>query len=167
MPGPSISRRQFISGIRQENPARILPPGASLESVARACTGCGQCAERCPTRIIRIAGGRPFVDFTQGECTFCGACSEACPEPVFEPRPPIRFDHVATIGSGCLARGGVSCQSCRDACAHDAIRFRPRIGGPFLPELLAEECTGCGACLSICPGAAISLAPRSTEVADG
>jgi ferredoxin-type protein NapF len=61
----------------------------------------------------------------------------------------------ATIGDACLARQGVLCRSCGDACPAAAIRFRP--GGVPTPEVLAGRCTGCGACLPACPAAAITI----------
>nr|WP_181701664.1 4Fe-4S dicluster domain-containing protein [Chthonobacter albigriseus] len=64
---------------------------------------------------------------------------------------------IASIGQGCLPQRGVDCQLCRDACPADAIRFRPRRGGPFLPEVSAAACTGCGACLAMCPTGSIAL----------
>jgi ferredoxin-type protein NapF len=65
--------------------------------------------------------------------------------------------YVAVIGDGCLATKGVVCQLCRDACPVAAIHFVPRLGGPFLPEIVAKACTGCGECAAICPASAIGL----------
>ena len=64
---------------------------------------------------------------------------------------------VAVIGDGCLAEAGIVCRSCGDACPEAAIRFRPRIGLP--PQAIVSEaaCTGCGECVSVCPGSAITL----------
>ncbi|MBK5565875.1 ferredoxin-type protein NapF [Ensifer sp. SSB1] len=160
----SLSRRELFTGRAAAKPVRIRPPGVSEPSLA-ACTGCGACAERCPTGIIRLEGGRPFVDFSGGECTFCGACAEACAEPVFEAKDVRRFPHVASIADTCLARRYVACQSCGESCPEQAIRFRPRIGGPFLPELDEAKCTGCGACLGGCPVSAIVVKALEAEVA--
>ena len=41
-----------------------------------SCTGCGLCAELCPTANITVSGGRPFW---HGRCTHCMACISACP----------------------------------------------------------------------------------------
>ncbi|MBB4279222.1 ferredoxin-type protein NapF [Rhizobium mongolense] len=160
-----LSRRQFLVGSPVSRHARIPPPGASAEGL-EACTGCGLCAERCPTGIIRLVDALPSIDFELGECTFCGACKSACPEPVFQPEPAKRFAHVAVVTEGCLAKKDVACQSCGESCPEHAIRFRPRIGGPFLPELREEMCSGCGACLKICPVAAIALRARDMEAVD-
>ncbi len=111
-----------------------------------------------------MADGLPCVDFSAGECTFCGKCAEACPEPVFAAPTAQRFGHVTAIGEGCLAFGNIDCQACRDACPTEAIRFRPRRGGPFVPELLEDACTGCGACVSVCPAGVIEIKDRATEM---
>lgn len=161
----SISRRDFLRGRREPAPRRILPPGVTAEALS-ACTGCGLCAESCPQHIITMAGGLPAVDFAQGECTFCGACARVCPEPVFMAGEALRFSHVAAIADTCLARRRIDCQACRDACPEQAIRFRPRLGGPFLPEIDEDACSGCGACIGVCPAAAIDVHPKVTEAAD-
>jgi ferredoxin-type protein NapF len=62
-----------------------------------------------------------------------------------------------TISEACLARAGVVCEACGDACPECAIRFALRRGGPPLPSLDQDRCTGCGACVPICPVGAISL----------
>ncbi|AHK45444.1 NapF Ferredoxin component of periplasmic nitrate reductase [Ensifer adhaerens OV14] len=147
---------------RQAERRRVLPPGVTLESLT-ACTGCGQCVEKCPTRIISLLDERPSLDFSGGECTFCGDCARACPEPVFAAEGVTRLAHVVAIGDGCLARNNVACQSCRDACPQQAIRFRPRTGGPFLPEVDVNSCSGCGACIGVCPVGAIGIADRVQE----
>lgn len=162
-----FSRRGFLTG-RQAPGFRPLPPGVDLASLA-ACSGCGDCVSACPQDILLVSEGRVAIDFSLGECTFCSACSDACPEPVFAAIAPTAagqaaarpvMQHVAAISDACLARQGVTCMSCRDACPENAIRFAPRAGGPFLPVLDAGLCNGCGACIAPCPGDAIAARPR-------
>lgn len=162
MGGQAITRRGFLTGGRLRPATGNYPPGVTDASL-RNCTGCGDCAEACPTAIIVMRDGVPCLDFLQGECLFCGRCAERCPERVFPPEPPDRFDHRAAIDADCLAVNFVDCQACRDACPSNAIAFRPRIGGPFLPVLDAETCTGCGACVSVCPTQSIAMFPRRVE----
>lgn len=159
--GAMTTRRGLFLG-RQAERRRVLPPGVTLESLT-ACTGCGRCVEKCPTQIIALLDERPSLDFSGGECTFCGDCSRACPEPVFVVEGATRLAHVVAIDGSCLARNNVACQSCRDACPQQAIRFRPRTGGPFLPEVDVDSCSGCGACIGVCPVGAIGLAQRLEE----
>ncbi|GEC29921.1 nitrate reductase [Sinorhizobium fredii USDA 205] len=153
--GIDTSRRNFLRGRYEGYGQRVRPPGVPAASL-EACTGCGKCVDACPTHIIRLIADRPALDFSVAECTFCGQCAELCPEPVFTGRPQS-FPHVAMIGESCLARNGTDCQACRDGCPTEAIRFRPRAGGPFLPELREEACTGCGACLAVCPVGATGI----------
>lgn len=158
-----LSRRELLRGGKRQHGRHICPPGVTLSDLA-GCTGCGECAAVCPSGIIRMSDGLPSVDFSRGECTFCGKCAQACPEPVFRNGVVSRFDHVATIGEGCLPFMGVDCQACRDACPVEAIRFIPRKGGPFVPRLNDDICTGCGACISVCPVNVLHINERPVEV---
>jgi ferredoxin-type protein NapF len=73
---------------------------------------------------------------------------------------------IAAISDECLARAGVYCMICRDACAEQAVRFRPRVGGAFLPEVIKDLCSGCGACIALCPTRAVTLTDWSGEAGD-
>lgn len=159
--GAMTTRRGLFLGRKAER-RRVLPPGVTLESLT-SCTGCGRCVDQCPTHIISLTDERPSLDFSGGECTFCGDCARACPEPVFAVAGAMRLAHVVAIADGCLAKNNVACQSCRDACPEQAIRFRPRTGGPFLPEVDVDSCSGCGACVGVCPVGAIGIAQRLEE----
>lgn len=159
----SLSRRNFLRAGWRAETAPVRPPGVREQALS-ACTGCGECVRHCPAGIVSLADGLAVVDLSAGECTFCGACAENCPEPVFTEERAGRFDHVIAIAASCLPFHGVDCQACRDACPTGAIRFRPRRGGPFVPELAAASCTGCGACIAICPVGATAVASRPVEV---
>lgn len=156
-----LSRREFLKiGGRERQ--RIRPPGI-VEKALVACTGCGKCQDHCPAGIIALIDGLPALDFSAGACTFCDACAAACPEPVFT-AGDHRFEHIITIAGSCLPFHRVDCQACRDACPTEAILFRPVRGGPFVPELSEDACTGCGACISVCPVGAVTVATRSREI---
>lgn len=62
------------------------------------------------------------------------------------------------IGEACLARRGVECRVCGEACEAGAIRFPPRRGGVAWPVVELQKCTACGDCAGPCPVAAVSVA---------
>ena len=54
---------------------------ANAFTVSDACTGCGQCARRCPTGSIALRGGKPVWGKA---CTHCMACICYCPAEAIE-----------------------------------------------------------------------------------
>lgn len=105
------------------------------------------------------SGGYPAFDPLRGECTFCGDCANACATKALDRqaiRPP--WDWVADVNDeSCLARHGVVCASCQDGCGERAIRFQPALGTVPVPIIDTMRCTGCGACVGLCPTQAIAL----------
>jgi ferredoxin-type protein NapF len=160
----SRSRRAFLRGrARQKLPLR--PPWAVVEpTFLAACTACGDCIDACPeTVLVRGDGQFPEFDPMQGECTFCEACADACEARALDlVSIGPAWTHKAQIADACLARNGVTCFSCRDACGEAAIRFAPALGGA-VPELDLARCTGCGGCVGVCPVSAISLAEGARD----
>jgi len=155
-----ISRRGFFA-LRADAVSRaIRPPWAHEVAVVHACTGCGACVSACPQATIRLDAARlPTVDFRAGECTLCAGCVEVCPEPVFDRAVTRAFQHRVVIGDECFTVSGIVCQTCGDRCPEAAIRFPLRRGGPAVPSLALDRCSGCGACIAACPAGAISTQP--------
>jgi ferredoxin-type protein NapF len=153
------SRRRLLRGYAGERPAAVRKPRLPwLDTGAfhERCTRCGDCARACPEGIVAPGdGGFPHIDFARGGCTFCGACADACSEALFSHREGAPWRLRVAIGAGCLARTGVVCESCRDGCDTRAIRFTPAPGRVPAPVLDLERCTGCGACVGVCPVSAI------------
>lgn len=155
-----LSRRGFLRG-RVRPKAEIRPPWALPESeFVDRCTRCNDCLKACPQGILVPGDGAyPTVEFSRGECTFCADCVTAC-----QPRALLRNSEDATpwpykaqVNEACLPKKGVECRVCGDFCDVRAIRFQPRIGGNPLPDINADTCTGCGACVAPCPATAISI----------
>ncbi|MBO2659009.1 ferredoxin-type protein NapF [Shewanella algae] len=151
-----LSRRHLFSR-RKSNVVR--PPWSKPEAeFTDACTRCGACVDACETQVlIKGDGGFPELNFQRAECSFCQACVTRCAEPAFRPLSEAPWRLIAQFADNCLARQGIVCQSCKDACDERAIRFPPLLGATAQPVLDAERCSGCGACVAPCPASAIKL----------
>lgn len=154
------SRRAFLGMRAAPVPAdAIRPPWTSAVSLAEHCTHCGGCVAACPEKILRLdSGGLPEVDFTAGGCTFCGDCARSCAVPVFDLARSPAWPVKVSISDRCLPRRGVLCESCRDVCIEGAIGFVRSAGQAPVPEISLADCSGCGACISVCPAGAIGAA---------
>jgi len=156
----TISRAQFLRGDFSGRRQPLRPPWHvnDVEFLAD-CDRCGQCVAACPEHILQSDQyGLPAINFQQGGCTFCGACAQHCPTGA------LRYDAErapwtlrAVIADNCLAFQGVVCNRCAEECEVRAIRLRLVVGGVALPQLTTEQCTGCGACVRVCPATAIVI----------
>lgn len=161
---PDLGRRRLFTLKPRNEIAPLRPPWASADAVADRCTRCGDCIAACPEAILTTGdGGFPTVDFSRGECTFCGECAGACGAGVFGATADPPWQAVAVLGEDCLARRGVMCQSCGDACPERAIRFRLTRGTAPQPAVDPQACTGCGACVAVCPADAVAVRPAREE----
>lgn len=156
-------RRLFRGKVKKENVLR-LPWIISEQVFKEQCTQCQDCISACETKIIvKDQQGFPKIDFSQGECTFCQKCIQICEQPLFVKQQdnqqawPVTLD----ISDKCLAKNKVYCQSCRDECETNAIKFSYRVNGEASvipqPSIILDDCTQCGACISSCPQSAINM----------
>lgn len=154
---PDPSLRALLRG-RGAAAAPMRPPWALPEGAfVEACTRCGECIRQCPQRVLGVSdGGFPVLLARAGECTFCHACVDACVPGALQRGSGRAWNRHARIDSSCLTRHGIVCQSCRDACPENAIRFRATAAIAH-PEVAVDRCTACGACAAICPSAAIAM----------
>lgn len=160
-PETKLNRRNFIHG--QIKPPRqpVRPPWSSETSIREHCETCGFCAKQCPEGIIVLnKTGFPQVDFSRGECTFCEACAKSCPADVFSRTEHRPWTLALSLVQGCFAAEGIFCRSCGDACPERAIRFEAKLGGIAALRIDDDACTGCGACISVCPRDVLSLTPK-------
>jgi len=154
------ARRRVLFGRRGAERPPVRPPWAGVRDFTDLCTRCGACAAACPeTIIVKGDGGFPTVDFRRGECTFCGACADVCPQPLFD-RSREAWSLEPTIGRGCLTFAGVICQTCQDICPENVFSFVLMPHTAPRPMVDPASCTGCGACVSACPGEAVRLEGR-------
>ena len=167
----ALARRDLFRGriAARPAPAPLRPPTAVDEArFAALCDGCAACAPACAEGVIRLdRARRPVLQFLHGECSFCGACADACPTGALARTGARPWTARAAIAPGCLTLSGVACRSCGDACPESALRFVPRPGGRFLPVVLDDACTGCGACVSVCPADAVAVRPAPETVQTG
>lgn len=151
----ALSRRALLRGAAHARPVR-RPPWTG-ENLTDLCSRCNDCVTACPEQILfRGDGGFPEVRFEQEGCTLCGECADVCQAGVFDLARPA-FPWVAAIGPTCLALNNIDCQACKDACEPRAVQFRPTLGRVPQPHIDLHACTGCGACVAVCPNQAIDL----------
>ena len=167
------ARRGFLTGAfltsegreeidRQGRPAGIEPPWIAGHCSRERCIDCeGPCVAACEPGIVKrhpeghAFDGVPWLDFSAGACTWCGACAEACPIEEVAVSADSRPDlGLAQLNKGsCLAWQSVVCVSCRFACPEKAIAA----DAMSRPSIVASRCTGCGACVAVCPRHAIDI----------
>ena len=149
------NRRAFLEA-RLAADMTMRPPGAT-DDLTQVCTHCGDCALACPEAIIwPDDGGYPSIVFTRA-CTFCGDCASACQSGALDLARLAEWPWRASVSASCFSLNAVACRTCQDTCEHDAISFRPALGGCATPVLETEACTGCGACAAACPAGAITF----------
>ncbi len=156
-----VSRMQFLRGDFKGKESPLRPPWAIAENLfTEICTNCGECVSHCPTHIIKQGRANfPVVDFSTDECLFCEQCVDVCkPQALLKKadKPPWSIK-VSIDENTCIAHKGVECRSCYDPCESRAIKMPPRLGGISIPLINTDSCTGCGACVSVCPVQAVTI----------
>lgn len=158
-------RRSLLRGKLHDAAAETVtapprPPWSRTEAEFTArCTRCDDCVTACPQTVLKRGdGGFPQIDFSRKGCSLCGDCARACATGAIDPMAvTLPFAWRVQVAETCLARRGVECRVCGDACDARALRFVPARGGIAQLQVDSAACTGCGDCLAVCPVAALSL----------
>jgi ferredoxin-type protein NapG len=134
--------------------ASVLPPGAlaPFDLFRAACLRCGKCVAACPQHAIRQnSEGLPYVDGLGGWCDFCMKCIPVCPTFALRPIGP----GTAKIGIAVINRDRCipwirsGCRLCYEKCIE--IEQAIWLDGRQRPHVDETRCTGCGACVFVCP----------------
>jgi ferredoxin-type protein NapG len=131
----------------------LKPPGAVEKGLFLSlCNGCGDCADLCSHRSIKMEGGFPVIAPKESPCYLCDdfPCVQACQTGALT---PIMEKHRVKLGIAvikerdCMAWGGGSCQFCFIRCPLSGTAI---ILDDFRPLVIKDQCTGCGVCEYTC-----------------
>ncbi|MEZ8142049.1 hypothetical protein A1OO_10970 [Enterovibrio norvegicus FF-33] len=135
------------------------PPTAVEEALLnRLCDGCGKCEEVCPQHVISMLEEKPTLTLDGGSCTECGECQRVCPTLSLANTSANGVPStgaVAALSGMCVRQMGAPCQSCEEACPHQAIDTVNRS-----VSIKTELCSGCAQCRVACPSHAIQMVMR-------
>ena len=155
---------------------RILPPGATEESMQTRCVRCGECIRSCPTAAIQPARGEagaeafwtPVLVMRTGFCQYtCNACGKTCPTGAI-PALQLSVKQNTTIGLAVIDRNrclpwaeNTPCIVCEEMCpvprkaiVLDRVTAADKNGNKvelLRPLVVKGRCIGCGLCEYKCP----------------
>lgn len=121
------------------------------KSCIYSCLGHGDCVKVCPQKAIALENGVARID--PKKCIGCGICVRECPNNVIR----LVNDTTKVVvecsnhDKGALTRkyctnGCIACMKCQKTCPHGAIKVENN-----LATIDYSLCTGCGACVEVCP----------------
>lgn len=179
--GVDIAFGDELSAFAEKFPELTRPPGAGSEQeFLETCSKCGNCIRACPYFALKpvlmaseFDRGTPALRVGEAFCRFCPEfpCVAACPTGALSKQ---RQDRLRKIGNAtiivhnCVRSQGNDCRACLDKCAETgncAIKIvmpAQNVSEFNFPEIITDKCSGCGACLTVCPAypdPAISLKP--------
>jgi ferredoxin len=154
----------------------IRPPGTEEGELLSSCVRCGQCVRVCPTGGLHPAQARvtiegmwtPTLIPRLGYCDFsCNACGESCPVDAI-PTLSLEEKRLQVMGQAVIDQDRClpwsqdqPCIVCEEMCplpekaiVLETVEVHPVDGSTLTvqrPEVLADECIGCGICEFKCP----------------
>lgn len=145
----------------------LRPPGAKPEQQFLAkCIQCGQCAQICPYRSIKLqtgfnlfVSGTPQIFPRQIPCYLCMRCSPVCPSGALEEVSiyDVRIGKARLDKKSCYTWSNtVICRSCFENCPVKGTAIELERG---IYPVITDQCTGCGICEYVCPVKAIVTIP--------
>lgn len=129
------------------------------------CDFCGDCLDVCKTDALHKIAINITTNTAQAHLNsddYHEAYEENSEADAFLPPWHIKASIDLTK---CLSMNAVICRSCGESCDDEAIKFDLKLGGIAEPVLNDANCTGCGACFSVCPVQVISLTSSSIKTA--
>lgn len=115
------------------------------------CLGSGDCAAVCPNDAICTKDGVARID--RRKCIGCGMCVAACPRGIISIIPNAKNTVVLCEneekGAAALKackNACIGCKKCENNCPENAI-----VVANNLATINYDKCTGCGACVEVCP----------------
>ena len=163
-----LPRRRLLS-LRPTKELPIRPPWSVEEPLFIArCQRCNACVESCPTQLLKQGdGGYPEAFFNGAECTFCEVCVNVCfYSALLRESNSTPWQITANVTDQCLTKQHIDCRLCADACEPEAIHFQLVAKTVAQVRIDSSFCSGCGACVSYCPVAAITmLYPKDNQSA--
>lgn len=150
----------------------LRPPGAlPNQAFVTTCQPfCSECCDACPRdAIFQDTDGFPVIQPETAPCVMCTdvPCTQVCPTgalSVLDDASQIRMGTAVIELTVCTAYQGSGCTVCHSVCPLIEAAITLTEG---LPQIMPEQCTGCGVCIYECPtpGAiqVVPMAPASHE----
>jgi Fe-S-cluster-containing hydrogenase component 2 len=130
-------------------PFRLTLPAMRISTISLLPTG--ECRQALASRTL-------LREFRRSRRKVINKTGVATAEDLAKVMPSQeRLEQVPCVIIECFER--IPCNPCVDGCPQGAIKIEGNINN--LPEVDYEKCTGCGICVSSCPGLAIFVVDRN------
>lgn len=145
----AVQKKYDYRGLQTCAAANLFYSGDKM--CPNACLGYGDCMDVCPEEAISIRDGVALVD--SQKCVGCGICARHCPNHIIKlvndtTRVVVQcsnHEKGAATRKHCT-NGCIGCMKCQKTCPHGAIKVIDN-----LATIDYSLCTGCGACVEVCP----------------